>query len=206
MKKLIPVIFIVFALLLTACSGPYKGKETEVEAILRPLVEKEAALLQYLYGDAFKTMDAVSEADANYTTTAKYYRVSADSPYHSVDELKTAIGEVYSKDRAKQIESGLFENLGAFSRFNDYIVTGVGGEVIGTDLGIDVTMNHPPRELFTEVLPSTVKVTRSTAALIECEIGYNDGRNGSSGTMRIRLVSENGTWKLDDSTWAGSVA
>lgn len=206
MKKLIPIVLLLFAVLLTACSGPYKGKESEVEAFLRPLIEKEAALLHYLYGDGFETMEEVSEEDANYTTTAKYYRVSADSPYHSVDELKAAIGEVYSKDRAKQIESGLFENLGAFSRFNDYQVTGVGGEVIGIDLGIDVTMNHPPRELFTEVLPSTVKVTRSTAVLIECEIGYNDGRNGSGGTMRVRLVSEDGTWKLDDSTWASSVS
>lgn len=205
MKRLIPIILVLVAVLLTACGGPYRGKESEVEAILRPLAEKETELLCYLYGDGFKTMDKVSAEDAAYTATAKYYRVSADAPYHSVDELKAAIRKVYSSDRAEEIESGLFENTGSFSRFNDYQVTGIGGEVLSSDLGIDVTQNHPPRELFAVILPSTVKVLRSTAALIECEIGYTDGRTGKDDTMKIRLVHEGGQWLLDDSTWAGAV-
>lgn len=204
MKKLIPILLVLVAVVLTACGGPYKGKEADVEAILRPLVEKESALLCYLYGDAFQTMDAVSEEDAEYTTTAKYYRVAADSPYHSVDELKAAIREVYTKDRAGEIESALFD--GSFPRFNDQNVLGIGGEELGTDLGIDVTKNNPPMALFTVIDPSTVQVKRSTATIIDCEIGYTDGRNGSSGTMSITLINEGGQWKLDDSTWAGSVA
>ena len=206
MKKLIPIVFVIFALLLTACTGPYKGRESEVEEILRPLMEKEVALLRYLYGDGFKTMDEVSAEDANYTTTAKYYRVSEESPYHSVDELKAAIREVYTEDRAGEIESGLFENTGAFSRFNDYNILNVAGEVVGTDLGIDVTQNHPAMALTAEVRLSTVKVTRSTETIIECEIDYTDGRGGSVETMRITLISEKGEWKMDDSSWAGSVA
>lgn len=203
MKKLIPMILALIAVLLTACGGPYKGREAEVEAILRPLVEKEAALLRYLYGDGFTTLDPVSEEDANYTTTAKYYRVSGDSPYHSVDALKAAIKEIYSEDRAAEISSGLFE--GGFSRFSDYQVMGIGGEVLGTDLGIDVTLNHPPMELFTVVRPSAVTVKRSTASLIECEVDYTDSRNGSKGTLLVTLIDEAGTWKLDSSTWASAV-
>ncbi len=110
MKKLIPILLVLLAVLLTACGGPYKGQESDVEAILRPLVEKESALLHYLYGDAFKTMYEVQEEDAEYTSTAKYYRVSADSPYHSVDELKAAIAEVYTEDRMGEISSALFES------------------------------------------------------------------------------------------------
>lgn len=205
-RRFIPALLLILAVVLAACGGPYSGKESEVEAILRPLAEKETDLLHYLYGDGFKTMDEVSAADAEYTATAKYYRVSADAPYHSVDELKAAIREVYSKERSEEIESGLFENTGSFSRFNDYQVTGIGGEVLSTDLGIDVTQNHPPRELFAVILPGTTKVLRSTAALIECEVGYTDGRTGDALTMKIRLVYENGEWRLDDSTWAGAVA
>ncbi len=205
MKSAVCFLFAAAILLLSACGGPYKGKNNDVSAILRPLAEKETVLLRYLYGDGFKTMNEVAPEDAEYTTTAKYYRVSADSPYHSVAQLKTAIREVYSADRAKEIESGLFENAGGFSRFNDYQITDLAGEVTGTDLGIDVTLNHPPRELFTVILPDQLEVTRSTAALIECEVGYTDSRSGKDGTMTLTLVQEDGKWLLDNSTWAGSV-
>ncbi len=78
--------------------------------------------------------------------------------------------------------------------------------MVGIDLSIDVTLNNPPRELFTVIDLATVQVKRSTATIIDCEIGYTDGRNGSTGTMRVKLINEGGAWKLDDSTWAGSIA
>lgn len=205
MKKIIPILILTAALILSACGGPFNGKEAEVEGILRPLIEREAILLGYLYGDSFETMNEIAPEDAQYTATAKYYRVSEDSPYHSIDQLKGAIREVYSEDRAKEIESGLFENTGGFARFSDYNVTNVAGEVTGIDLGIDVTMNHPPRELFIAVHPDTVEILRSTSNLIECRMEYTDSRNGNRETLTVQLVSEDGQWRLDDSTWAGSV-
>lgn len=197
-------LMLVVLLLLPACAGPYGNKTAEVAEILRSILDRETVLLDYLYSDGFTTLTPVTQEDRDYTTTAVYYRVSADSPYHSVAELTEEIAGVYSENRTNAIKSGLFENSdGSFSRFCDY--TGYADlaqtEKI-TDLQIDVTQNSPIYEFSAVIDLATLKVKRSTSTIIECTVSYTDERRNRTDDMTLKLLYEDGCWKLDSQTWA----
>lgn len=198
MKKfMILICVLLLPLMMFGCKGPYSDEDAA--EILTELLEKDAALNRYVWGDGFSTLEDPAE-DADDTTTV-YYRVSADAPYHSVDELKSAISELYSEELAVIINAYAFENTDkTMARFCDFYQN---DEV--ADLQIDVTFNHPPYELNAVIYPSTAKVTRSSATIIETEVEYSNGPDGERRTMEVRLLKENDIWKLDTQTWAGSV-
>lgn len=198
MKKcLILICALILPLLLFSCKGPYSDEEAA--AILSELLVKDAELNRYIYGDGFSTLEDPGE-DADKTTTI-YKRVNADAPYHSVEALRAAIVEVYSEEIAADICTFAFENTDTvMARFCDFTQN---DEV--ADLQIDVTQNHPPYKLSTVVYPSTVKVTRSSATIIEAEIEYSNGADGEHRTMEVKLLKENDTWKLNTQTWAIAV-
>lgn len=206
MNRFLRLLAITLAafLLFSACTGPYGGKSTEVADILRPILDREIPLLGYLYGDSFTTLSTVSEEDREYATTAVYYRVSEDSPYHSVAELTDEVSAVYTESRATAIQSGLFENTeNSFSRFCDYTGYSDMAETVEiTDLQIDVTKNSPIYQFTAVIDLSTLKVKRSTATIIECTVGYTDERTGRTDDMTLKLLYENDQWKLDTQTWA----
>lgn len=198
MKKFIILICaLLLPLMLLSCKGPYSDEDAA--EILTELLEKDAALNRYVWGDGFSMLEDPGEA-ADDTTTV-YARVSADAPYHSVDELKSAISELYSEELAVIINAYAFENTDkTMARFCDFYQN---DKV--ADLQIDVTLNHPPYELNAVIYPSTAKVTRSSATIIETEVEYSNGPDGERRTMEVRLLRENDVWKLDTQTWAGSV-
>lgn len=201
MKKIAAAVLTLTALfaLLTACKGPFS--DGEAAELLVPLLEKDAELNRYIWGDGFTTRDDPGE-DVNATDNCKYYRVSEDAPYHSVEEFKTAIEEVYSTQMTEEIYQYAFLNSNeTMARFCDFIQN---DEV--ADLQIDVTKNHPPYSLTAVVYPSTAVVKRSTSTIIEAEIEYSIGEDGERQTMTVRILKQDGSWKLDTHTWAGSVA
>lgn len=198
MKKLLIILCaLILPLSLFACKGPYG--DDEAAAILRELLEKDAELNRYIWGDGFGTLTDPGD-DANETTTV-YYRVNADAPYHSVEALRNAVSEVYTAELCTIINAFAFDNTEkTMARFCDFYQNDA-----VADLQIDVTLNHPPYELKTVIYPSTVKVTRSSATIIETEVEYSNGPDGERRTMDVRLLKENDVWKLDTQTWAGSV-
>lgn len=197
-------LMLTVLLLLPACGGPYGDKPTEVADLLRPILDREIPLLGYLYGDSFTTLSEVSQKDRDYTTTAVYYRVSADAPYHSVAELMGEVSAVYSANRTAAIRSGLFENSeNAFSRFCDFTgYTDMAETVEFTDLQIDVTKNSPIYQFTAVIDLSTLKVKRSTSTIIECTVEYADERTGRTDEMTLKLLYEDGCWKLDSQSFA----
>lgn len=201
MKRIAAVILTLTALftVLTGCKGPIT--DAQAVEILTPLLEKDAQLNRYVWGDGFTTRDDPGE-DANATETCKYYRVSADAPYHSVAELKAAIEEVYSEQLIPSIYAYAFENNNeTMARFCDFTQN---DEI--ADLQIDVTLNHPPYQLSTVFYPATAVVKRSTATIMEVEVEYSNGEDGERQTTTLRLLKQNDVWKLDTHTWAGKVA
>ena len=201
MKRIAAVILTLTALftVLTGCKGPIT--DAQAVEILTPLLEKDAQLNRYVWGDGFTTRDDPGE-DANATETCKYYRVSAEAPYHSVAELKAAIEEVYSEQLIPSIYAYAFENNNeTMARFCDFTQN---DEI--ADLQIDVTLNHPPYQLSTVFYPATAVVKRSTATIMEVEVEYSNGEDGERQTTTLRLLKQNDVWKLDTHTWAGKVA
>ncbi len=182
---------------LGSCKGPYS--DSEASELLVELLEKDAALNHYIWGDGFGTLTDPGE-DAE-KTSCTYYRVNADAPYHSVEELKQAMAEIYSEELYAIVAAYAVENTeNSMARFCDFYQN----EQVA-DLQVDVTMNHPPYELNTVIYPSTAKVSRSSATIIEAEVEYTVGTNQERQTMKIRILKENGAWKLDSQTWAGAV-
>ena len=201
MKRIAAIILTLTALLtvFTGCKGPIT--DAQAVEILTPLLEMDAQLNCYIWGDGFTTRDDPGE-DASVTETCKYYRVSSDAPYHSVAELKAAIEEVYSQQLVPSIYAYAFENNNeTMARFCDFKQN---DQV--ADLQIDVTLNHPPYELTTVFYPSTAVVKRSTTTIMEVEVEFSNGEGGERQTAILRLLKQNDVWKLDTHTWAGKVA
>lgn len=201
MKKIAAVLLTLTTLLLTfaGCKGPYN--DAQAVEILTPLLERDAELNRYVWGDGFTTRDDPGE-DANATDTSKYYRVNEDAPYHSVEELKKAITDLYSTLLSETICAYAFEsNNDVMARFCDFTQN---DEV--ADLQIDVTLNHPPYPLQAVIYPSTAVVKRSTATIIEAEVEYSIGVDGEHQIMTVRVLKQDEVWKLDTHTWAGQVA
>lgn len=198
MKKfLLWICIMILPLSLISCSGPYT--DDDAAEILGDLLVKDAELNRYIYGDGFSTRDDPGE-DADKTTSI-YYRVNEDAPYHSVDELKAAISSLYSEEVCEMVYAYAFETTDTIkARFCDFYQNDA-----VADLQIDVTLNHPPYELETVIYPSTAKVTRSSATIIEADVEYSNGPDGEHRQMEVRLLKEGDIWKLDTRTWAGSV-
>lgn len=201
MKRIAAVLLTLTALftVFTGCKGPIT--DAQAVEILTPLLEKDAQLNRYIWGDGFTTRDDPGE-DVNATETCKYYRVSEDAPYHSVAEFKAAIEAVYSLQLTPSIYAYAFENNNeTMARFCDFTQN---NEV--ADLQIDVTLNHPPYQLSTVFYPATAVVKRSTTTIIEVEVEYSNGEDGEHKTTTLRLLKQDDVWKLDTHTWAGKVA
>lgn len=200
MKRIAAVLLTLTTLLLTfaGCKGPYN--DAQAVEILTPLLERDVELNRYVWGDGFTTRDDPGE-DADATDTSKYYRVNEDAPYHSVEELKKAITDLYSTLLSETICAYAFENNeDTMARFCDFIQN---DEV--ADLQIDVTLNHPPYPLKAVLYPSTAVVKRSTTTIIEAEVEYSIGMDGERQTMTVRMLNQDNVWKLDTHTWAGAV-
>lgn len=199
MKKLFPIIILLMlTCILISCGGPYSGKEGEVREILLPLLEKDALLNSYIWGDAFEVGEEVSTVEKN-SLTALYKYVADDSPYKSCDELRDAAEEIYSEDMMAIISAFAFDNNDTvMSRFCD-------GDTGDVRLKIDVSQNHGSYRLTAHLFTDTLKVTRSTATIIECEVEFIAGDSDSRRSMTVKLIKENDVWKLDSQTWAKSV-
>ncbi len=199
MKKLSALLLALCAILaFSGCKGPMT--DAQAVEILTPLLEKDAQLNRYVWGDGFSTREDPG-ADALATDTSKYYRVNEDAPYHSTDALKAAIAEVYSTNLQANINAYAFENNDeVMARFCDFKQD---GKI--ADLQIDVTANHPPRTLTAIFYPSTAVVQRSTASIIEATVEYSIGKGGERQTAEVRVLKQDGVWKLDTYTWAAGV-
>lgn len=202
MKKLVAILLMLTTLFsvltLTGCKGPIG--DTEAVEILTPLLEKDVELNRYIWGDGFTTREDPGD-DAKETDFCKYYRVNEDAPYHSTAELKAAILDVYSTLLSETICAYAFENNDeTMARFCDFMQNNEVG-----DLQIDVTLNHPPYSLDAVLYPATAVVKRSTTTIIEAEVEYSIGEDGEHHTMTVRLLKQDGKWKLDTHTWAGAI-
>ncbi len=205
MKKSVLCIFLAIVMLtgMTSCSL-FKGPITDEELveIVAPLLEKDALLSGYIWGNSFDTSSSPSEEDIE-ARTPIYYAVSLSSPYRSVEELRAAAEELYSADLMVIVNQYAFENSDTImARFCDDVDDN--GKVTG--LRIDITHNHTPYNLTAVAYVNTAVVKRSTKTMIEGEIEITAGASERRSVMEIRLLKEGDAWKLDTQTWICQVS
>lgn len=190
---------IIVAASLVLLKGPIDNEEF-IE-IITPLLERDAELNGYIWGDAFDTAEELKDEDIK-ASVPVYYAVSSSSPYKNIEELRKAAEELYSKELMIIVDQYAFENNDqVMARFCDDVDDD--GKVIG--LRVDVTANHTPYNLTTVVYINTATVKRSTNNMIEGEIEITSGSSGKRSTMEIRLLKEGDTWKLDTQTWISKI-
>ncbi len=193
------------------------GKEA-VSAFLK--VEREARADEeavYVIADKNKYFYASDYKEAEgiryYTDSdpENYDYVSADSKYQTIEAIKTAAEEVYSKD---YLESSVYEGLftgvasadsasnlsGLSSRYIEY--TDENGE--DTTPVLMQSNTYPPLVKDTRIFDfSTAKVVRpgsKTFAYIEIE-SYLESTPDKRDTVKLSMVNVDGVWYLDSGTY-----
>ncbi len=215
MKKIIAFALCLLALVLplTGCMKAYSDEEAK--EIVLPLLEKEAALNPYLYGQGFAFADP-NEYEQHKGDSSFYYApVASDSPYLTLSQLKSAMEELYS--------SQLMETVGVYAfgdpdKTSDTIVTArfyqkmSPEQLLGEDKNLEIAKNdaqyrlrvdaasYETYKLTARIDAASLKVTRATRSLIEMSASYY-GNSGVKREMTFTVIFENGVWKLDSRTY-----
>ena len=194
----------ILAVSVLSCScALFKGpiSDEELRGILTELLPQDALLNRCIWGEEIKP-NLTPEVDDENAYSPIYYTVSSDSPFHSVEQMKKEVEAVYSSEISEIINEYAFEsNDIAMSRFCDDVDDK--GNVL--DLRIDVTHNHNPYKLTTTAYISSAVVRRSTRYMIEAKIEFTSGESQTRREMKIRLLKEGESWKIDSQTWISRV-
>lgn len=134
-----------------------------------------------------------------------YDYVTADSPYLSIDSIKAAASEVYSKEYLESIYSTLFiGSMGAA----DSVVGGSARyiEYADDDGMVSLMMSNTVEPLITETRVfdfSTAKMVKpSNAKYVTISIeSYLPSDPSNRVTVRLSMTLQNGSWMLDSATY-----
>ena len=186
MRKITILIFaIVFLLVFSSCGAVSDAEAREILGELIPKAE--------YFNDVFcgKGLPAEEGAvfDESKTSVRQYYDVAADCPYQTMDELKSAAAEVYSREYMEIISETMLEGTDEFfPRYDE--VNGV--------LRVDIA--YEGYNLRSKLYPEKAKVLRSGMNLLEVSVPCDfDGQPGED--YHITLVRESGNWLLDSPTY-----
>lgn len=215
MKKII-----AFALCLAALVLPLSGcmkaySDEEAKEIVLPLLEKEASLNPYLYGQGFAFADHTEYEQHKDDSSFYYAPVAADSPYLTLSQLKAAMEEIYSSRLMDTVSVYAF---GDPDKTSETVVTARfyqkmhPGQTLGEEQNISIAKEDAQYRLrvdatsfetykLTALLDKdSLKVRRATRALIEMSASYY-GNSGVKREMTFTVILENGVWKLDSRTY-----
>ena len=102
MIKQLTVWGMLAVLLLTLCACGAAAPAIDYIAILEELAPKAAEMYSVIYGDALPHGEAGSDG---------YCKVSADSPYSSISEVKLAMSEVFTSDYIRLLANTAFQGI-----------------------------------------------------------------------------------------------
>ena len=205
MKKTKIIIIVIATVLVIGlvAGGIYlgtknKNKLTDEEAkeILSVLIPKSQEINEIIWGKGLP-VEAGSEPAFDSVSAAQYRTVDGSCGYKNTDDLKTAIGEVYSE---RYIETGI--NYTAFE----------GSKKEGTEeydiyprykdnndgrLCIDIT--NDGFCLNTEISAENAKVTKADFDRVDVDVEAT--AEGVKIPLTLTLVKEQNGWRLDTPTY-----
>lgn len=195
--KKILIFLLSFAILIssltlfTSCASPYTNEEAR--EILASLLERDIELSQIIWGEGLETQEDPGEHTED--STFYYMEVATDSAYTSLDELKTAVRETYSKTLYATIELSAFGRNGGSE--NDIIPRYADTE--DGFLQIDVT--NEGFKLRDIAYIGDARIVRGRKNSIKMEIKVSSDSGETFRKKRVVLLKENGAWKLDTQLW-----
>ena len=191
--KKIAVILLTFATLmsLASCASPYT--DDEAREILAGVLDSDIVLAEILWGKGLETEQ--DPGDHTEDSTFYYMEVSPDSRFTSLDELKAAARETYSKKLYEIIESSAF---GREDRSENEIVP----RYAETDEGfLQIDVTNEGLELHGVAYIGESKIVRASKKSIKMDIKVSLDGGESFKDQRVVLVKQDGVWKLDTQLW-----
>lgn len=187
MRKLsLFALFLVISVLLSSCGGSMS--DAEARQILSELIPKAEYFNDVFWGKGLPAEEG-AVFDESKKAVRQYYDVAADCPYRTMDELKAAAAEVYSREYMDIITETMLEGTeDFFPRYDE--VNGV--------LRVDIA--YQGYNLRSKLYPDRATVARSAMNLLEVLIPCDfDGEPAED--YRVTLVREAGKWLLDSPTY-----
>ena len=187
--------------LLCSCRGPVSD-EMLIE-IITPLLEREAELCSYIYGDAFSTSKDPGD-DVN-SSFAKYYEVAENSKYRTKEALVNEINAVYAEETAGVVSIFAFEG---YTEKEDGGASVTPRFAENKDGVLQIDVAKEPYTMRGVIHASSASVKRSTKSMIKASVKFS--RFSSDGketviTKTVLLRKTDGEWRLDSQTFAVAV-
>ena len=205
MKKtaLALIAFLLAFLTLSAC-GPADNRpvlemtDEEARETLKPLIEAAYEINEIFFGKGLP-YEGEPNRDLN-TVSTDYLPVSDESPYRTIEEIKTAAEKVYTVKYLEPVYSIIFEGLTVDTSTPDYLGESVAPryKLFGDVLKVNAL--YEGYTLKTKPDASTAHITERTPDYIRVSLDYT--ADGVKGTMSLTLAkNEDGYWRLDSPSY-----
>lgn len=190
---------------LSGCGVKYDYNEIVSSA--SELIEQSYKINEICFGEGLPADFSESENGGEYVEGKLVYAyVDEMSRYHSVEELKEAIGEVYSASYAEYLDtlmfSGISVSAGDGENGNGEMMGVAYARYIDGNEGLEALLMDPDDILPLERTYDTEKISVVSEKRGRVEISvpsYVKGEYDSDVTLT--LVLENGEWRLDTPTY-----
>ncbi len=171
--------------------------DAEAAARLAELVPDAMRLMRVAYGEGLETETA---ADAERTVGTDYRPVSKNAAYTSAAQIRADAERLFSSDYLKgTLYVLLFDGYTPPSETqkNETVVSDHIDPRYREENGVLLAdVNFSGFEIRTEPVPESARVVSGNDRSVTVCMDYRtDGE--TAGTMRVRLVLENGSWLLD---------
>ncbi len=193
MKRIVAAVIAMLMLtamfmLFASCSFAGSLDEETARQVLEEKLETSYYVMAAVYGDLLKVEE--SEKIDESWTVPHYFKITDDSHYKSIEQIKNDAQKVFTPTYIETIYEYAFEGNGEeMSRFS---------EKDGT-FRMDVVKK--PVGVLTNIYPETVKVEKSSryAAIIKVECSANNGETRKE--LRINLSKIDGEWFFNGPTY-----
>ncbi len=205
-KKIIKTAIIIACVLIAAAlvlgvvynvmKNQNRLSDEEAEKIVTELVVNSQKVNYFIWGNGPKAAEG-QDGILSTVTGAQYRRVADDSMYKSVEELKTAILNVYSADfYEKSIKYGCFE--GSEGATED--AAEIRPRYIDNDDGVLCTdITNEGFALSTRINCTGAKVVSANFDKLDVEVEATVGDEET--TLILTLVLQDEGWRLDTPTY-----
>lgn len=178
MRKIIAALLLTFSLLLLISCGGYDSEE--LISAVRELAPKAEELYSVIYGDSLET-SAVEESNGYYLVT--------DSRFQSINDMKTAMKEVFSEGYMKVVSNTAFNGVSS----DEGAISAKFREIDGK-LYVDQTVTADFGKMR-EFELDDIKVVKQNR--FKAKVAVKSGDE----TLEVTLQKEDGVWKLDSAMY-----
>lgn len=191
-NKLLLLIVLALTLGLCACNNSGMSDE-ELAQTAAELIEASHEINVIFYGEGLpvdKSTSVIEDEDA--AEVGNYCRVTEDSPYQSIDEIKAAAEKVFTSEYLSEIYESAFEG-------NDILRPRYGTDSTG-HLTRDITIGTLKQtDEWTGWDLSSIKIKKASAGAVVFSI--TGTYSGKTEDEVMQMIKTSDGWRLDSPTY-----